>query len=191
MNGLKISDEQIVKIECDAYALFEATMLLLRQRHSIGAVPTSCAHISLGTAAMINFGLAVELRLKAVHYWAHTPIKPVRLREHSFVKIFDLFEPPIKELFDCKWSTILAQGVEDIAVFYVQGKEEPERPTGADHDVRDFHGVLAVLDEHCLFHQRYSFEQFSSGEWHGELLQEFMVVFWNLLGEVSGEVAAD
>ena len=92
----KISDytnEQITKLDCDAFAFAESAKLTGQRRDSMGALHGSTIHNSLTTAMLVNMGLSLELRLKLVHCKLATPIAPTKLYTHNLAKLYDLLEP--------------------------------------------------------------------------------------------------
>lgn len=179
-----MNEEQTTKLACDAYAFAETARLIRDHRDTLGACPGTTAHYSLGTAMVVNIGLAMELNLKLLHHKVGLSVPPEELKIHSLVGLHDLLDGIIQSRLTASFEKVMQECItEGMKLFsaYIVSTKQPQRPAPLEK-TSTLRGLLAYLDEVTLFLRRYSFEKFSVGEWWIEPNLDFL---GRLMSEVS------
>ena len=154
-----MTDEQVMKLHCDAYAFLKAAELtgnFLSSETTLGMQGRN----SLLTAMSFNLGISLELTLKLLYF--RTTQNPYP-KGHEYKCLFDKLPTPVQARLEKIYST----SEKRLYFFATWRSQDHKQPSSTPNNVPlcTFRNVLEHFDRLRLFLQRYSSECFRSEQW--------------------------
>ena len=180
-----MTDEQIIKLDCDAHAFCRAAKLIDDeiQQKGIKSEPEAFAWKSMKTVMMCNLGMAFELRLKLLLIKTGIEV----LESHKLAKLFSKLSSAVRSDLDTEYVN-LQRPISIVALKLPQTKEGRPDPPDDNRSLDTLAQFLEYLDDIGLYSQRYSFECFKSAGWNFYL--DHPIALFDLLEKIEKYTAA-
>lgn len=180
----QFDEDQLTKLSLDAYAFAQVAELIEERRASLGAEPTSTAHVSLKTAMMVNAGLSLELSLKLIHFRLPTYASVKKLWSHELTKLFDLLDEAVQAELETAYHDTLGHWFSPektmASAYIASASPTPPQPPTVE-EMKTLRNVFKYMDKATLFLRRYSFEGYSRTSWWVEFDVGFLMMVYGVL----------
>ncbi len=187
---MSFTEEQLVKLSCDAYAYAQASSSLIKAREDSGAKLGSTAFISLTTASAVNFCFALELQLKLILIKTRKDLEQQDWKKHKLYEIYELLPEEAQKDLDAIKMQVTPAGTSQLFVTsHIYSEEQPE-PRKYGTDLKTFGDLLQLLDELGFDYTkaRYSWEDYSSKEWFHALEFGLMAKLYDEISEYTNDL---
>ena len=164
-NTTTITNEQLSKLISDSHAFLVTAEKIEEGIKADKPKLTSGKSYGLTTSMMTNFGIGIELKLKAIAY-KKMGIKPTNT--HKYENIYTSFNTDTKNKLEDIFETWMKQNNNrELGQYYMISKKKPTPPPKIK--INSFFDLIKFLDSYELYNKKYSFENFTKNKWWGFL----------------------